>query len=266
MQISVSGNSAFDPLASSGTNQPVGFDYWAAMYERYRVIGSRCRVVATLVGTAVGGGVAGAASLTTVLYPSNATGSLVSMSDAISQPLSKNTDATSAQRGVLQSAISTAKITGIKDVEGADQLQATIGSNPANEWYWNIGHETGAAYADTSVNIDICITYDVEFYDRAQLNRSTLVWGHINKAYQAHCAELLQRQQTAQSRRGFFPPQESKEDSKGGYVHVETDIEDSYPALIRGPMLQSTKPSTTLSLARSAQAAPPPTPNKGFGK
>jgi len=254
-------------MAALGTIQPVGFDYWAAMYERYRVIGSKCRVVATLVGVGTGGGVGGAASLSVALYPSNATGGLVSLSDAISQPLAKNSDATHAQRATLQSVMSTSKISGNKAVEGADQFQATIGANPANEWYWNIGFICGAAYTSTEVNIDIVVTYDVEFFDRAQLNRSSLVAEHIRKAYLAHCAELQQRLQDAQKRRGVFLSQESKEDSKSGYVHVETDIEDlPVPTFIRGPAVSSSKPSTTLSLVRNAQVAPPPTPIKLAGK
>jgi hypothetical protein len=254
-------------MATTGTIQPVGFDYWASMYERYRVIGSKCRVVASLVGTGTGGGVGGAASLTVALYPSNATGGLVTISDAIAQPLAKNSDATHAQRAVLQSVMSTSKISGNKAVEGADQFQATIGANPANEWYWNIGFVCGAAYSSTDVNIDICITYDVEFFDRAQLNRSTLVAELIRKAYLAHCAELKQRLQDAQQRRGVFLTQESKEDSKSGYVHVETDIEElPIPTIIRGPSIQPARSGPIPLPVRNAQVAPPPTPIKLAGK
>jgi len=207
-------------MASTGTIQPVGFDYWASMYERYRVIGSKCRVVATLVGNGAGGGVGGAASLSVTLYPSNATGGLVSLADAMSQPFAKNSDATHAQRAVLQSVMSTSKMSGNKTVEGADQFQATIGANPANEWYWNIGFVCGGAYTSTDVNIDIVITYDVEFFDRAQLNRSTLVSEFIHKAYLARCAELKQQ---AQPRKGVFIT-EHKDEKKSS-----SDIEDYVP-------------------------------------
>lgn len=266
-QLSLSGNSAFDPMASTGTIQPVGFDYWASMYERYRVIGSRCHLVTTLVGTGTGGGIGGAASLSVALYPSNATGSLATFSDAIAQPLAKNSDATHAQRSVLQSTISTSKMSGNKSVEGSDQFQATIGASPANEWFWNIGFICGAAYTSTDVNIDMVTTYDVEFFDRAQINRSSLVAGYIRKAYLAHCAELQQRLQDAQKRRGAFPQPESKEDSKSGYVHVD-DVEDLIvPTLIRGPSPLVAKMLRNTAPVCSAQGAvPPQTPAKGFFK
>jgi hypothetical protein len=237
------------------------------MYERYRVIGSRCHLVTTLVGTGTGGGVGGAASLSVALYPSNATGSLATFSDAIAQPLAKNSDATHAQRSVLQSTISTSKMSGNKSVEGSDQFQATIGASPANEWYWNIGFICGAAYTSTDVNIDMVTTYDVEFFDRAQINRSSLVAGYIRKAYLAHCAELQQRLQDAQKRRVVFPQSESKEDSKSGYVHVD-DIEDLIvPTLIRGPSPLVAKMLRNAAPVCSVQGAvPPQTPAKGFFK
>jgi hypothetical protein len=158
-------------------------------------------------------------------------------------------------------------MSGNKSVEGSDQFQATIGASPANEWYWNIGFICGAAYTSTDVNIDMVTTYDVEFFDRAQINRSSLVAGYIRKAYLAHCAELQQRLQDAQKRRGAFPQPESKEDLKSGYVHVD-DIEDlTVPTLTRGP------PSLVAKMLRNAApvcsvqgAVPPQTPAKGFFK
>ncbi len=189
-QLVVSGNGLFDPGLSLSAGQPVGFDYWAAMYERYRVIGSRCHLTASLADTSTGSAsVEGHTSI--VLYPSNASGSLSSLDDAASQPYATRMEITSAKPISITKTMKTSVITGIKDMLGSDQLQALISGTPGNEWFWNVGVVSTAAYADGRTEISFVITYDVEFFDRAQINRSTLAF--IHKAYIANCIHIEKR-------------------------------------------------------------------------
>lgn len=190
MQYVASGNGLFDPGLSLSSGQAVGFDYWASMYEKYRVIGSRCHLTASLADTSTGAAtVEGHTSVT--LYPSNAAGALSSIDDAASQPYATRMEITSAKPVSITKTMKTSVITGIKDMLGADQLQAAVSGTPSNEWFWNVGVVSTSNYTDARTELAFIITYDVEFFDRAQLNRSTLAF--IHKAYLANCIHLEQR-------------------------------------------------------------------------
>jgi hypothetical protein len=220
-QLSVSGNNCFDPGLSLSSGQCVGFDYWASMYERYRVIGSSIHVQSMMQINAAGGGLEVAG--TVCVFPATATASLASMNDAQAQPYAKTKDTTAATQSSIRSVMKTSTICGIKNMEGADQLQALISAGPANEWFWNIGIISGAAYTNYFTDLDFIVTYDVEFFDRAQINRSSLE--AIHKAYLANCLaveakyqDLTKLRQKAQDR--------FKEELEKERKHV-TQIKDS---------------------------------------
>jgi hypothetical protein len=186
-----SGNNPVDPGGSLSTTQPVGYDYWAIMYERYRVIGSRIRIVAQVGGLNAAGSAPGLSGQIAV-YPSNASAAVSSLSDAMSQPYVKFKEFNTAQRCEISTVMPTAKISGIKVMEGADQLQATIGTGPANEWFWCVGWTNTTTYNTAANDFLVEVTYDVEFFDRAQLNKSTLDFVH--RAYLHHCQLLIKRE------------------------------------------------------------------------
>lgn len=186
LQRAVSGNSAFDPGAALSTAQPVGFDYWSSMYDRYRVIGSQIQLKLCLGGTSAGNS---SATTTVTCWPGTQSGTLSSLADAEAQPYAKTVNVTTDVPKIITSVMKTSTVTGIKDLEGADQLQALISANPVNEWYWNIGFASQATYIDMHLALEYIITYDVEFFDRAMINRSSLVWKHIKSAYLERCAE-----------------------------------------------------------------------------
>jgi hypothetical protein len=61
---------------------------------------------------------------------------------------------------------SVSEILGVKDVEGADRLQATIAASPAEQCLWSIIGRTVDSVTATTVEINVLITYDCEFFDR----------------------------------------------------------------------------------------------------
>ncbi len=195
-QIAVSGNGLFDPGLSLSAGQPVGFDYWASMYERYRVIGSHIHVTVVNSSTVTGNNTANS---TITVFPATASAALSTQSDANSQPYATTKDVTNALPAVIRKTMKTSTIVGVKDMEGADQLQALISGTPSNEWFWNIGIISGAAYTNYNLELEIQVTYDVEFFDRAQINRSTLEF--IHKAYLANCVAIEYKYQLINNQR-----------------------------------------------------------------
>jgi hypothetical protein len=199
VQSSVSGNGCFDPGLSLSSGQPVGFDYWAVMYERYRVIGSRCVLNLGVEGSTTGGSVS--AMIGVALFPATQSGALSALDDAASQPHATRVNVTTEKPVTITKTMKTSTVTGIKDMLGADQLQALISAQPANEWFWNMGVSSDQSWISTVLKYTFTITYDVEFFDRGQINRSTLSF--IHKAYIVNCIHIEQRlqEQKAESQR-----------------------------------------------------------------
>jgi hypothetical protein len=166
------------------------------MYRNYRVIGSRFILRASLQSTATAmGGDGGTGQV--AIWPSQLGTAVTAFSDAMGQPYCKWADVTAAKPLVLELQMKTSKITGIKAVEGSDQLQALISSTPAKEWFWNYGFTCGAAYSNTSLELDFQVTYDVEFFSRSQLDRSTFLAKAMRQAYLAHVSLILAEQKEA---------------------------------------------------------------------
>lgn len=198
--IRVSGNNVQDPLGSTGTGAPPGFSFWASMYERYRVLGSRCEAE-----WRISSDTKDASTITTsakgILFPSNNTTSLATGSDYASQPFSKVVSFTTQQPGHAVSTMSTAKILGQKDVLGPDRLQSVINTGPLDEWFWRI---ITAPDTDVSTNtymvVTLIVTYDVEFFDRQPKDRSS-VMRYFDLAYYENCKTIVAEQKKRDAER-----------------------------------------------------------------
>jgi hypothetical protein len=282
--VALSGNGLFDPGLSLSSNQAVGFDYWASMYERYRVIGSHIQVNLSLGTTATSGSVATQATVT--VFPATANASLATQSDANAQPYATVRDATTQTPTRIQKTMKTSIIAGLKAMEGADQLQALVSGTPSNEWFWNIGITSNASTTDHFTEFDIVVTYDVEFFDRAQINRSTMDF--IHRAYLSNCLSIEAKYQdiaaqrekarakydaeTKQLRSEFKIPHtdehpgqsrrplkaEYKEDQ---YVYVPEIEEAHFPLLSRLQHRPSIRP-LPINTGLAVKDAPPQTPSK----
>lgn len=190
--IRVSGNNIQDPLGSTGSGAPPGFSFWATMYERYRVIGSRIEVT-TRISNDQKDTDALRCSGRTIVFPSNNTTSLASGSDYQSQPYAKTRSVTSNIPCRIVSTMKSATILGQKDVLGADRLQSQVTTGPADEWFWRVVNSPDTDFSTHNMfATTVTVTYDVEFFDRQPLDRSSIT-KHHEAAYLENCRQILEK-------------------------------------------------------------------------
>jgi hypothetical protein len=219
----LAGNNLFDPGLSSATAQCVGFDQLAGIYNRYRVIGSRINIKTTMSASATAGvtQISGAVNVA----PSNTGLGRTLFADAISQPYAKWVDITSSAVKEITLTMQTSKILGQTNLEGSDRTQGLISGAPGEEWYWIITYVSDAAYTNGQIVIDAQTTYDVEFFDRNDLDRSTMDGKQIHslyhEIYQIRCKQLLERKKPHNadlpvnwSKYGVAPPPDVRPESK----------------------------------------------------
>lgn len=172
-QLLFQANSAFDPLGSSGSAQPVGFDPLALMYNRYRVLASRIVARIMLQPATAGPAITGATAEIALCYQNDTT-NLGGVNIASSQPGAKMVLVSLQKPVTVQLGASTAHVTGRKNVQGSDSLQAAVSSDPTEVWYWASYFISGAAYTDINLELHYTIEQDVEFFDRLTLGHSLI--------------------------------------------------------------------------------------------
>lgn len=160
-QYTFRGNSVFDPDESGIGHQPMYFDQYAAVYSKYKVTASSCKVtVANYNATA---------AVVAVLVPSSEIVTITSYAIAMEQPYAKRTELIpiSTRQGVkstVKSTMTTQRMLGLTKAQLADDdYSASTGSSPISLWYWNI-----AFLDDNAVGVHILVDleYSVVFYDR----------------------------------------------------------------------------------------------------
>lgn len=179
--LTVAGNSILDPYLASGTVQPYGLDQWANFYERARVHGSKIRVHSVPVKNSADTSIPpGQWWMWTVVVPSTAN-TTTAVNDYWEQlPRAKWNEAniyTDIKQAEIRHYASTAQIWGVdkKAVRAEDDFtQLSTGTtSPTNLWYWHIAtglrHDPGANYL---MGMTVELVYYVEFYKRADLNKS----------------------------------------------------------------------------------------------
>jgi hypothetical protein len=155
------GNSVFDPDQSGTGAQPVWFDDYALFYNRYRVVGSRCSVLAQ-------GTTNNSLPVLFGLCPQHATAALTA-EGYLSQPYGMSAVAspgtTPAQLSLY---ISTAKVLGYPGggVMGSDALSALVSTNPAHVWYWHVWSQPMDQATTLAGTMYVTIDYDVLFFDK----------------------------------------------------------------------------------------------------
>lgn len=168
----ISGNSAFDPDYTSTGLQPEAWDQFSAMFQRYRVHASSCKVGLSLTATT-----AATQTIQFALVPVNGTGTESSFSDAAAAPYSKhwvgNVSAVGSKK--LANRMKTTKIFGLpnKGLKYMYGYDALVSADPANEWIWDVYVQpVDTASTVSTMYLDVEIIYYVEFYLRANLNLS----------------------------------------------------------------------------------------------
>lgn len=155
------GNSLFDPNSTGTGAQPANYDDFIAHYNRYRVVGSRCRVIPANPGN-------NGTPHSVVLYPYNTTAASTTIEDSVAQPYSGLINCTTYQPCIISLSMSTAKILGRTQAEviGSDNCQAVYNANPADVWYWKLVAQPTDRSTAVTLNFLFVIDYDAVFFDR----------------------------------------------------------------------------------------------------
>lgn len=194
-------NSLFDPNVTGTGAQPVFFDQLSTLYNRYRVYGSAIDVKCLSYNSV---STASPNPAEVVLCPSAvaASGGSLSTQDWAAQPRAiRKFCTTNIPLPTLRAAHSISEVLGVKDVEGADRLQALVSASPSEGAFWNIvANSVTSATADLQVHVKI--VYDVEFYDRQvpALSLMQRQWRRLEPPPQAEAKgspELDPRQDTS---------------------------------------------------------------------
>lgn len=177
----VSINNLFDPGVSLSAAQPVYFDQLALMYNRYRVYASKIKVIAAFQANTSGVGTTQMSSRL-VVAPINGALTPTTIEDAIAQSSAKWDEATSTKPAKVVQSVTCAALTGSRNITGSDRFQATVGAAPTEVLNWAVSYLNNVTQSAIDFHIEIELTYDVEFFDRINLDRSTLAFQLLHKA------------------------------------------------------------------------------------
>jgi hypothetical protein len=274
----IAGNNLFDPGLSSSTAKCVGWTQLSALYNRYRVIGSKI-VVKTQMSASATAGVTQISGAVAVA-PSNTGLGRTLFADAIAQYKAKWVDINSAAPRNMAMVMKTSELLGQRNLEGSDRTQGLISGAPGEEWYWIITYVADAAYTNGQVVIDIQLTYDVEFFDRNEIDRSSVEGKQIHALYDEifaiRCRQLSEHKQPHNESLPYNKAKmgletlhvETKEEPQRSPATTEYDIEDYHYVSGRAPIIAPQRILSGLSRAPAAryapinsQGAPPPTPS-----
>lgn len=170
------GNGLFDPDVTGVGGQPLGFDQWSTLFQRYRVLASSIDVAFNTPDATTND----AQVIKAVVVPSALATTFATYVAASSQPYAVERE----MNGViptptsrLKSMMETSVIMGStkQGIMADDTLQASTGANPANLWYWHCYVTTIDTAANASVNVTGVVRYLVDFFDRNLLTMSSLL-------------------------------------------------------------------------------------------
>jgi len=160
------GNSLYDPRFDTGGGQPYLFDQWAALYQTYRVLGSKVRLLDSL-----NQGTGGDSRSFIFASPSSTSLSTTSQEQICESPYRKLSMIKAGAIGIGQTQLSmymgTAKILGRKKsiVQVDPNLLSAVTTDPANQWYWHVGNWVAGGQTQSLLS-DLIITYYCVFETR----------------------------------------------------------------------------------------------------
>lgn len=158
------GNSLFDPNLTATGHQPLYFDQYSAVYDRYRVLGSSIRLDVVNIS-------AGSACYM-VVEANTDQSTFTSISDIYEQGRSRAPRIIPVASRISvrhKQYASTRKVCGLtKSQVMDDTFAALVTTNPGNVWYWNILFGSTDQTTSINVNFVVKITYYVQFFDRKQ--------------------------------------------------------------------------------------------------
>jgi hypothetical protein len=156
------GNSVYDPDYTGAGHQPLYFDQYMLIYERYRVLGSK--IIVKFINNSAG------SSAIFVLHADTDPLALVSFFPISEQPhtkVSKFTPVSARMPSSLAMKKSSCEIMGLSRSQlWDDDYSGGPTSNPAKMWYYNIFINSADNTANLQGQLEIMIAYDVVFSDR----------------------------------------------------------------------------------------------------
>lgn len=162
-----SGNSLFDPNVTGTGSQPLGFDQWTAIYNRYIVYGSQ----ATLEVLSTDTSTIQKQNFKVVLVPFSLTTGLASLGlDVCSElPRAKTKTCSVYAEGsnnTISSYASTASVYGVSNayVDMDDSYTALFNASPTRQWAWWIKVNSLSDDQSTSYNVRMRIKYYAKMY------------------------------------------------------------------------------------------------------
>lgn len=160
-----SGNSIFDPDFTGGGAQPLGYDQWATLYNKYRVHGSKIK--GTFVATS-----GSHFPCKIVICPQDDSTTVTGVDNAAPRPGAKTviTNGYGGPVSRLKLYASTKKQLGMQSISQETGFAAAIGGNPSLRWYWAVSVGTiDSTTLIAGLYAEIQIEYYVEFYDVVDL-------------------------------------------------------------------------------------------------
>ena len=151
------GNSAFDPLDAFGSAQPTGFDQYAGLFNRYKILGSSISVRATVTATLGAPLIIGLLALPNSTAPSTMN-VFRSQKNAKIAFLKADTSAHTQLRQYQSTNL-------IFQTHADDlDLSGVVTANPALRWFWHLRVETIGGATDIDCFLFIKMIYYVEFF------------------------------------------------------------------------------------------------------
>lgn len=165
------GNGAFDPDQSGIGSQPMGFDQYGALFRRYRVTGSKIRVLAASRD--------GAETVGMYVVPlTTSAPSSTSIKGYTEQQYCKTAHmgrADGCSKTSLTHQMTSSKIRGVamSAIRNDSEYSGPIGGNPNLQWFWAVGfYDLSGQGGTVTVDYQVEITYMIEFFDRDSLTTS----------------------------------------------------------------------------------------------
>ncbi len=162
-RIELQGNNAFSPDGSFGsTRQPVGFDSWSTLYNKYEVLASS--VSTRIVNTSLVG------PINWCVYPTYNVTPNLSYGVALGQRYAKSAFCDTLGSGAASSRIfstmGTYKLLGRHS--GSLNFTASVNTAPSKQWEW-VYEFNNPEGSDLDFSFQTNITYTVRFYQPAAL-------------------------------------------------------------------------------------------------
>lgn len=174
-------NSVYDPDYSTTGHQPMGFDQWALIYNKYTVVGSKITVKFTptttnnitpgYLGVCLGTSPTALSSYTSIdnILESKLVGTNVK---TVGQLYFSNTNSDTYNFPTVKKHFSAKKFFGVKNIGDGSSYSAITSTNPAQDAYYTVWHAATAGNDPGQIYVQVMIDYITLFKEPKNLDGS----------------------------------------------------------------------------------------------